>query len=286
MLVNIEQGSDAWLELRRKKVTATDIGKIIGVSPWGSSYSVFLEKIGEAPPFKSNPAIEFGNKMEPIIREVAEEHFGEWFPPAVAIQDWALASLDGINSSETKILEIKTCGVSTLEDVKKGLIPEHYKSQAQFAMFCVPTAFCVEFVFFCRDEYVYFTEKRDNEYIENLHMAGKEFFDVAIVCNIPPALTESDSLDLSEDEEWAELDKQALEIYPKLKELEKQWKALKARYIEISDDGNCHSRHTKLTKHFRSGPINTDRMLRDGIDIEAYRESPRSSTRLTVNTRK
>jgi predicted phage-related endonuclease len=136
--------------------------------------------------------VEFGKNMESTIREYYESFAGEWFPPAVVINDWSLASLDGINSSNTRIIEIKTCNKKVFSDAQDGVIPEYYRSQVQYGMMCVPSVKDCEMVFFNDGGYAHVIVERDNEYIDRLRVIGKEFYDICILDKEPPALTEKD----------------------------------------------------------------------------------------------
>jgi putative phage-type endonuclease len=281
--VDVEQGSEGWLALRREKVTATDISKIMGISIWGTALDVFNDKQGNSKPFITNPGIEFGRRMEEPIREHYESKVGEWFPPAVVVNDWSLASLDGINSSKTRILEIKTCNKKVFEEAQFGHVPSYYKSQVQYGMMCIPSVKDCEFVFYNSGSYAYVIVERDEEYIANLKIVGKEFYDQCIVDKQPPALSEKDSIDLSDDPQWMCLASEARLLYPKLKQLEKEWKELRGRLQDCTDDGNSHGGGVSITKTWRIGSIDTDKLENDGIDIEKYRKSSTSSLRLTVD---
>ncbi|MBP8285154.1 MAG: YqaJ viral recombinase family protein [Chromatiaceae bacterium] len=45
----------------------SDIGAILGLNPWRTPYQVFLEKIGEAPPFEGNLQTRFGQHAEEFV---------------------------------------------------------------------------------------------------------------------------------------------------------------------------------------------------------------------------
>ena len=45
----------------------SDIGAILGLNPWRTPYQVFLEKIGEAPPFAGNLQTRFGSYAEEFV---------------------------------------------------------------------------------------------------------------------------------------------------------------------------------------------------------------------------
>ena len=281
--LDVQQGSEDWLEARRSHVTATDAAKIMGISPWGTAHDVYLDKRGEAPPFISNPGVEYGRKMEPVIREFYEARVGEWFPPAVAVNDFCLASLDGINSSNTKIIEIKTCNNKVFEGATYGRVPPYYLSQACAALFCVPSAECVEFIFYNSDRYAFVTIERDEEYIQSMIEELREFYENSIINGNPPALTEKDVVDMSEVSEWMDMTPKAKEVNSQIKALKKEMDFLRSQFIELSDDGTCEGGGVKLIKCWKSGSLDTDKMIADNIDIEKYRKSPTGYTILKID---
>lgn len=72
-----------WLEARKAGIGGSDIGAILGLSPWASSYSVFAEKIGLTEGTPSTERMAWGNRHERTIskwyaeqtgREVAQAH--------------------------------------------------------------------------------------------------------------------------------------------------------------------------------------------------------------------
>ena len=42
--LSVIQGSDEWLEARRQRITATDMGALLGVNPWKCEADVAAEK--------------------------------------------------------------------------------------------------------------------------------------------------------------------------------------------------------------------------------------------------
>jgi hypothetical protein len=94
--------------------------------------------------------------------------------PAVFIRDdlpWAMASLDGINFDEDKIIEIK-CGSRAFE---RGLdIPEYYQCQMQHAMWVSGATRCDYFCYW-NGEYKLIPFNRDDAFIEKMIEAEKSF---------------------------------------------------------------------------------------------------------------
>lgn len=59
---------------RQTGLGGSDIGAILGLNPWRTPYQVFLEKIGEAPPFEGNLQTRFGIYAEEFVaREYCEQ---------------------------------------------------------------------------------------------------------------------------------------------------------------------------------------------------------------------
>lgn len=58
-----EQRSPAWFEMRRHKLTASDIGSLLGLSKYNAPYTVILKKI-EEPVFQSNKFCYHGKMLE------------------------------------------------------------------------------------------------------------------------------------------------------------------------------------------------------------------------------
>lgn len=54
----------AWLAARRKGITGTDVGAILGLNPWWNALDVYLDKTGEAMPRAANAAMWWGSYLE------------------------------------------------------------------------------------------------------------------------------------------------------------------------------------------------------------------------------
>ena len=103
------QGSPEWLAFRKTKVTATDASAILGLNPWKTRLQLYHEKLSNDPPKPCNEAMQRGNDLEPIARDLFKIKTGHKMEPRVVVKDWAMASLDGINAWN-EILEIKCPG--------------------------------------------------------------------------------------------------------------------------------------------------------------------------------
>src|SRR5215472_18741668 len=109
------QGSEAWHKLRKSKITATDAPVIMGVNPWTTPYQRWQEKTCESISDRKTEAMQRGIDLEPIARDLFSLKTGiELIPkddPKNVIisnkNEWMMASLDGIDVTNSHIVEIK-----------------------------------------------------------------------------------------------------------------------------------------------------------------------------------
>ncbi len=131
-IINLEQGSQEWLDYRKKKVMATDIPVILGSNPWKKKLELWEEKLGLRPPTQMNDAMRRGQKLEPIARKLACELIGIDFRPVVIESTkypWLAASLDGISELGRYILEIKCTKLKTHLEAIEQCFPKYYQDQ-------------------------------------------------------------------------------------------------------------------------------------------------------------
>lgn len=102
-------------ENRSSYVGGSDVPVILGLSKYKTQYELALEKAGiKEPEFISNPYIQFGNKMEPVIREYINTMNSLNFHPDTFIDkdDMLRSNVDGIDDENQILLEIKTHGAN------------------------------------------------------------------------------------------------------------------------------------------------------------------------------
>ena len=140
---NIEQGSTEWLMWRRSGVTATDAAAINGTSKWTTRLDVWKEKLDTNPPEqKSSSAMEWGHRLEPLLRDKFAEVFETKVEPSELFQNdehpWMLASLDGraVVDGREAIVECKTAHSREewFGEDDSEIIPLGYQTQALWQM--------------------------------------------------------------------------------------------------------------------------------------------------------
>ena len=147
----LEQGTSEWLQFRETKIGASDVSAILGCSPYMSREQLFLVKTKQIPPKPKTANMSYGNEMEDTIRTYAEEVLHDTFTPRVLLHpkhEFLMASLDGMNFEETRILEIKVAKRAVFEEVlNHSLVPSYYSCQVQLQLACSP----------CSEEAIFFT---------------------------------------------------------------------------------------------------------------------------------
>lgn len=100
---------DTVVKERYKYIGGSDLPIILGISPFKTRYDLLLEKAQiKENDFEGNEYTEYGNKLEPVIREYvnATLYSKDRFKEDVLIKGNRRANFDGIN--KTAVLEIKT----------------------------------------------------------------------------------------------------------------------------------------------------------------------------------
>jgi putative phage-type endonuclease len=118
----------AWLALRRRDITASDIGALFGCHPYRSPLQVFADKVGEGHDRGDNSAMRRGRILEPAVAAAVAEEKPDWRIEKVteylrdpdlrlgATPDWYVHNKHGLG-----VLETKTADPSVFErDWKSG----------------------------------------------------------------------------------------------------------------------------------------------------------------------
>lgn len=139
LLLRADVPREEWLTARRSGIGGSDASTVLGLNPYSSRYSLWLDKTGRATEQPDNDAMEWGRRLEPVIRE--------WFTDTTGIQvrrsgllqskmhPWQLFSPDGI-AADGGITELKTTSWRTAdaEVWLDGQVPDHAELQSQHGM--------------------------------------------------------------------------------------------------------------------------------------------------------
>ncbi len=170
-IVDLEQGTDAWLQWRSQGIGASDAPAIMGENPWKSPARLLQEKCGETRNFSPNAAMTRGMELEPEARKCYEHQVGVPVAPAClqsARFDWLRASVDGLAVDGSAVVEIK-CGESVYsKSAASRQVPGYYFGQLQHIL-AVTNLQAIDFWCYLPDRpTVHLCVARDDAYIKRL----------------------------------------------------------------------------------------------------------------------
>jgi putative phage-type endonuclease len=181
---------------KQKGIGGSDVATILGLNPYKTPFTLWLEKTGQIePPTLNNEYIEWGNLLEPVIREkfAKETGFEVYENHWVMLHDthdFMVANVDGevINSTGEKgILEIKTAGERMRDQWENGP-PHHYMLQLQHYLAVCDYSYGYIAVLIGGNTFKYYLVERDDYVIDNLIQAEIEFMKM-IETNTPPEIS-------------------------------------------------------------------------------------------------
>lgn len=136
--MNAQHHRAAWLEDRRRGIGGSDVGPILGVSPYRTPLDVFRDKRGELADRPATEPMRWGNLLEPIVRQEYSNATGrEVLMPSGILHhdrhDFMLANIDGF-TPDNRLYEGKTArtaqgwGEPGTDEVPQGYLfqVQHY----------------------------------------------------------------------------------------------------------------------------------------------------------------
>lgn len=175
----------AWLEKRKHYVTGTDAGKLIGVSPFGGKFAVWLDKTGRAAPVVETPAMKAGKKFESaILQTYAEEmnckleHVDGYNLITCDKYPRLGASLDGWNHDLQIPVDAKNIKWKNEKwgDAWTDQFPEYYKAQLQVQMMVTGATFAHLAVMFSGQDFFIYSMEYDEDMAQKILDASDEFW--------------------------------------------------------------------------------------------------------------
>lgn len=228
---------------REKYIGGSDIPIIMGISPFKSRFDLLLEKAGlKENDFSGNEYTEYGNIMEPKIRQYINETLGKNFKEGKHIDRDIRCHTDGIDN--TSVLEIKTTS-QIHEDVDDYKV---YLVQLLFYMFYTGRKSGLLAVYHRPDD---FSEEFDikrlqlfmvnidnyNELLEQINEAVEKFRQDLIKVKENPFITEQELMPT----DLTELSNKVLQLENELKvydNLKKQYDTFKEQLRQAMINNN------------------------------------------------
>lgn len=138
---------EEWLKARETRIGGSEASSLIGMNKYTSLHDLWERKIKGVQSDISNELIEYGNAMEPILREMyrikhqeMEVQYKENTTMYSIENDFMHYSADGLlwDGSRAGILEIKTSFIrnSNMNEEWKDSIPQTYFCQILWGLLC------------------------------------------------------------------------------------------------------------------------------------------------------
>lgn len=287
-IIEVEQGTDAWLSWRKTVITATDCPAILGSSPWQTAYKCWQRKLGLIDEQKSNEAMERGKRLEPEARALfIKEHNVDMKAAVVESSEFEFlgASLDGLSSCNKFILEIKCGGVKLHDMAIAGKIPDYYMDQMQHQLLVTGAEMCYYYSYNGK-EGICIEVKPDPEFKDKFLAKARAFWK-SIAFFEPPALQDQDFINMNDNLDWQEYARLYQETDASIKALEDKKDYLRKKLIELCADQSCIGKGLKVMKTIMKGRVAYDEIpeIRE-IDLDKYRKDAITSWKILFDSKK
>lgn len=139
--------SPEWYALRRQGIGGSDAAPALGMSKWGTPYSLYLDKRGEADPIDETWEMKRGKAMEPLLRQNYADETGRTVLEIGGIArstkyPFMLYNPDGVTECG-RLVELKTAAYATeWGDEHSDEIPKEYLLQVQHGMIVMGQSAC------------------------------------------------------------------------------------------------------------------------------------------------
>lgn len=268
----IKQNTEEWVAFRKGKVGASDAPIIMGVSPYKTPLQLWEEKMDISNP-EQHAYMRRGLHLEDEARKCFEGKTGIKTEPKVVIHnhnEWMMASLDGVDETGTKVVEIKCSGSKYHQEALDGKIPEHYIPQLQHQMSCADVSKVYYFSYDGNDGVILELE-RDEKYIQEMIKKEMEFFEY-MMSMLPPPLSDKDYR-LNDSQEWIDLSNEWKLLKEKKDLIAHDEKVLKEKFRLLAHGKNTEGNGVKVRFSTRPGAIDYSQIPElKGIDLERYRK--------------
>lgn len=128
---------DMWLRERQKGIGGSDAPGIAGMDPFSSRLKVYLDKTSRLPERVDTPAMAFGRRAEPMLREWFTEMTGVRVATCGILRSretpWQLYTPDGL-AEDGGLVEIKTTNIRMSHEWADGAVTDRSAVQGQHGL--------------------------------------------------------------------------------------------------------------------------------------------------------
>lgn len=193
-----EISHNEWLKYRRQGIGGSDAATIVGLNPYNSRFGLYADKKGLLEEIQDNEAMRQGRDFEEYVAKRFEEATGKKvrrrnYMFRSAEHPFMLADIDREIVGENAGLECKTTSAFSKFDFENGEIPLTYYVQMMHYMSVMDYDRMYLAVVVLGKRFYHFVIERDNDEIESLITAEKNFWGNNVLQDIPPELDGSEA---------------------------------------------------------------------------------------------
>ncbi|TDM32695.1 hypothetical protein ETI03_03070 [Macrococcoides canis] len=237
---------EEWLKARQSGIGGSDAGTILGVNKWKSKTQLFFEKVNpELKQQVDNEFIYWGNVLEDVVAKEFETRTGKKVRKNNKMlrhpeHEFMLANLDRVIVGEKALLECKTTSQYNIDQWKDEEIPASYLCQIQHYMAVTGYEKAYIAVLCGGNQFIWKEVPRDDELIEIIINAEKDFWYNNVLAGVIPEIDGSDATKDFLNHMYKDIDETEIQLgddvetlltaLDQVKQEEKQLKELKTKY--------------------------------------------------------
>jgi len=297
----LDMPREQWLELRKKGIGGSDAAAIVGLDRYRSPFDVYADKLGLKPESPDNEAMRQGRDLEQYVAERFMEATGKRVRRRNAMLQhpeypFMIADIDRWVIGENAGLECKTTSVLNRTKFSQGEFPPNYYVQCVHYMAVTGAERWYLAVLVLNKSFHVFTIERDENEIQALFQAEKQFWEEHVLKQIPPVPDGSESTSdlikqlFPEAREAAEIAlfgyeytiQQYLELDTRVKELEKERDKLKQEIQLVMADAEIGRAQGYIVewKNQTRQTLDTQRLKKEQAEIYAKYLKPAQTVRM------
>lgn len=193
-----EMSRQEWLWNRKKGIGGSDASAILGFNPWKSAFELYIDKTSDTVQEIDNEAIHWGNVLENVVAEEFTLRTGKKVRRRNQTfrhpeYDFMIANIDRDVVGERALLECKTTNAFNADAWEGEHIPPAYICQLQHYMAVLDYEKAYIAVLIGGQKFVWKEVERDDEFIELMIEAEKNFWENHVLKEIPPEIDGSKS---------------------------------------------------------------------------------------------
>lgn len=305
---------EQWLDVRKQGIGSSDAPTVCGLNPYMSMLELWLIKTGRTTPSETQTdgyaPLYWGKQLEPLVAKYYSQKTGRKIRRVNAVlqhpdsdKSFMLANLDyAVVGSDVHILEIKTTGEHGSKLWKNG-VPLYVTCQVQHQLAVTGKQIAHICLLNCGHEAKIFEVKRDDNFIEWLIQAEKQFWQY-VESDTPPPADASESakqailqlypkenlgeqVDFRDNQAVNDLFNQLIEQKQLLEQQEQQVEKLKhqlQQHIQTAEVALFHQGSISWKKTKDSISFDSKALLKDKPELfEQYQQVKQGSRRFLIN---